>query len=230
MKDLRYLSSKHTNKSLKRLFLDNTEITSESFVSITNIIKNLSTLEILSLSNNNLSQASFNLLRKLSKSRLNSINLSNCWIQADSLDLLLDSLLVLPNVKSLNLSENHFEPSMMPRIAHFMKHKTFLVNLDLSKNPLKDEGVSLLSVGVKYNKSLKQISLADTQFVFQGAFDLADALNNNYSLCKLNLANNQIKDEAKKEIQDKIDRNKNMKNQIEIPKIKKEAVKLKKKI
>jgi len=126
MKELWHLCSKQTNKTLKRLFLDNTQITSESFLSVVSILKTFSALEMISLSNNNLSQASFNQLWKLAKSHLNCINLSNCWIETQALELLFDSLLLMPHLKSLNLSENHFEAAVMPNIATFLKKKTYL--------------------------------------------------------------------------------------------------------
>jgi Leucine-rich repeat (LRR) protein len=82
---------------------------SEGFVFIVSVIKSLPALEILSLANNNQSEASFNLLRKLAKSSLNTLNLSNCWIESASLGLLCDSMLLMPRMRTLILSENHFE-------------------------------------------------------------------------------------------------------------------------
>lgn len=88
----------------------------------------------------------------------------------------------------------------------------------------------MLSFSLKVNKSLKSLNLSDTEFIFKGALDLLDALNYNFTLCKVILQNNALKEETKAMIQEKIDRNKNLKNETEMPKLRKEGLKLKKRL
>ena len=127
-------------------------------------------------------------------------------------------------VENLNLSGNQFSMKQSKLLSSMIgSQKCILRSLDLSFNDFKDTGIAALCPGLKQNKSLVSLNIASNCFVNIGAQALIDALNQNVTLHRLNLTNNLLVQEMKDSLLEKVERNRNIKQDIEMPKIKKEA-------
>eukprot|EP00347_Sterkiella_histriomuscorum_P002760 403366908 len=120
--------------------------------------------------------------------RLTHLNLVNCGISDDSLDLLLYKLRGYQNhIESLDLSQNDLTQHSVPSLCQYIKHENGwkLQSLILNRNTLYDAGLQLFAVGMfekyqllenhnfnstssKIKMPLRYLGLSDTKFSDNG--------------------------------------------------------------
>ena len=99
-------------------------------------------------------------------------------------------------VKSLDLSDNHFNDDDAKKIVHgFCKNNT-LQELDLSQNRITANGAKSISKCIECNKILKEIDVSKNKISKCGLTEIAVALKRNKTLQSLNVSFNNISDDG----------------------------------
>ena len=162
---------------------------------------NKSSIEMLCINNNDLTEASLSLLTDfISKFQLSGLNLSDNRICFAGLKGIFSTKSKVSTVKDLRVEMIGIKMSdttitVLDRevICNMMSS---LTSLFIGRNGLYDEGAELLSEGLVNTPSLKILSVWNGNIFSKGAIALADALSKNTSLEQLDLRWNGIGDDG----------------------------------
>lgn len=108
------------------------------------------------------------------QSNLESIDLSNNFLEDDTLKLFANILPTLPRLKHLNLSGNYITRDGITNLARVDQFPN-LESLDLSYNPLTNQSIPSLNLLLSKAKNLKKLSLCATDIT-----DIPDPANDSF--------------------------------------------------
>ena len=157
------------NCSLQQLWLDGNDLLTRGVVRIASALKKLSSLRILSLCSNGITDDA--------AEEISNVITSNV--------LLVDLL----------LGNNQLQATGICKIAVAMK-KTLLMKLDLSNNHITPDAAEELAVTLSNCTNLQQLFLNDNMLGTEGTIKIANALKCITSLQVLTLSNNNITESA----------------------------------
>jgi Ran GTPase-activating protein (RanGAP) involved in mRNA processing and transport len=133
-------------------------------------------------------------------SNLEVLNLSNCSINKNFVEILANALCQRNSIRSLIISNSNFNGELVKIFfSNLIKDNAIntnfnLNNLDLSKNKFGYSGIDAISEFLKLDNSLKSLNLYNNRFDVDGARKLAKALLLNKTLEYLDVGYNRIKD------------------------------------
>ena len=190
-KYLLYYTSKYTSpinlQLIDELYLNDNKLCC-GFVLLFNILQ-LSSLRILSLSNNNLNDKGAILLAKYL-----SVNTENNYMS---------------NLEYLDISNNSISHEGVKAISESLKKHKCLNELDIGNNNIGSIGVNYLGEMLKINKSINILNITDNNIDIYNSNIFALGISINKSLCCLNISNNYF-DELDEDIIDDTDSNDRM--------------------
>jgi hypothetical protein len=165
------------NKQCKSLLLANNKITSIGSLIIAEALNNNTTLELLSLSYNNLSDEGI-------QSLTNILSLNNS------------------NLKILSLHSTGITDESVKHLSKMLKTNTNLTWLHLGGNQISDQGVHLLAdVLIRYNKTLKILALSENELITDSSVDsLVEIFKQNNSLETLWINDCNLSPDGKKKL------------------------------
>ena len=164
-----------SNKHLKKLWLNDNNLHSSANV-ILNSLTIITTLTVLSLSNNQITQEADNQITQEADEALASVIMHNTGLE----ELYLDG-------NSLGVGTL--------KVAKALQHITTLRILDLDNNKIPQEACDELALAIKSNKHLKKLWLNDNN-LHSSANVILNSLTIITTLTVLSLSNNQITQEA----------------------------------
>jgi ubiquitin-protein ligase/Ran GTPase-activating protein (RanGAP) involved in mRNA processing and transport len=133
-------------------------------------------------------------------SNLEVLNLSNCSINKNFVEILANALCQKNSIRSLIISNSNFNGELVKIFfSNLIKDNAINTNfnlnhLDLSKNKFGYSGIDAISEFLKLDNSLKSLNLYNNRFDVDGARKLAKALLLNKTLEYLDVGYNRIKD------------------------------------
>ena len=151
------------NSTLLELYMSGNKISGEK---IAEIIKLATTLQILQVSNNNISQY--------------SVPFIGMYLKLNT------------TLQELDLSNNKITSEGAMWIAEAIGQNTTLRKLDISHNDIQDDGSKLIGKQLKFNSTLQELNVSANKITNQGAEFIAEALYIGTVLCKLGISENHI--------------------------------------
>ena len=100
------------------------------------------------------------------------INLSNKWVNDDTVCLVIFGLYNSRIVKILDLSCNNITDDGVVIISDWIKQNNTLKTLDLSRNKIGGNGIRAIIDCLKHKNTLQELKLSQNHIKFQGLFDL----------------------------------------------------------
>ena len=213
---------KHTS-NLKKLYMDYNNMTGKMADHLASVIKNNNRLEILGLRCNNLQSSAiliFEALKEISTLKLlylddnnmsgkvadsladvikSNIHLEELLLCNNNLQssavTILQALRTISNLKKLNLSYNNMTDKVVDDLAGVVKSNTGIEMLYLDANNLKSSAVVIFEA-LKEISTLKVLHLNDNNMSGKVADGLADVIKNNVHLEELHLNNNNLQSSA----------------------------------
>ena len=128
-------------------------------------------------------------------SNLQSLDMSGCKINSESMALLFDDHQCWVNLHTLNLSSNKIGSDGAQVLSKVLVHCKKLHCLDLSRNDIGDDEAVALAEGLKDLTSLLELRLSWNRITSQGILALVEVLKYNH-LQHLNLSDNSIGPES----------------------------------
>ena len=151
------------NSTLLELYMSGNKISGEK---IAEIIKLATTLQILQVSNNNISQY--------------SVLFIGMYLKLNT------------TLQELDLSKNKITSKGAMWIAEAIGQNTTLRKLDISHNDIQDDGSKLIGKQLKFNSTLQELNVSANKITNQGAEFIAEALYIGTVLCTLGISENHI--------------------------------------
>ena len=192
--------------SLKKLSLNNNNMSNEVVYDLADVIKHNFHLEELSLDSNDLQSSMAIILHALKKvSNLKKLNLNNIRISKNVLIDLADVIKCNTCLEELHLFYNNLQSSAVV-ILHALKQISSLKKLNLNSNYMSEEVVDDLADVIKRNTGLQELHL-DYNFFQSSTVVVLQALKTFYHLQKLNLNCNYMSEEVVHDLADVISNN-----------------------
>lgn len=138
------------------------------------------------------SKTFFNIFSKV-KSDLQILNISNNVLTEKGIDTLFTTLCD-SKLKSLNVSYCHIQADFIFPLNNYLAKTTTLTSLNLSNNLLGENGIDYISEGLIENKSIMTLDLSYNGIESKGGEFLKEILEKNTRLITLNLNGNYLKD------------------------------------
>jgi len=151
------------NRTLLELNMSGTKI---SNVAIAEIINQMTTLEILNVSYNNISK--------------------------DGVYYISICVKLNTTLKELNISNNNITSAGARWIAEAIGQNKVLQKLDISHNDIQDDGSILIGEQLKFNTILQELNISANNITDIGAMSIAEPLYVGTALCKLDISCNSI--------------------------------------
>ena len=216
------------NNGLEELYLGNNQLQLGA-TKLATAIKNISSLKVLDLQNNNIPEEAAD---KLSAAIRANNSLEKLWLSGNHLGsstvMIVNALKEISTLKVLDLNDNkNRSEELAPAVVCILAKNKFMQILGLSNNGLNDDGAIViseslckhtklramdfqknnitkkssetLSLVISSNNGLEELYLSNNQLQL-GAAQVATALKNISSLKTLGLQNNNIPDEAADEL------------------------------
>ena len=158
------------NCSLQQLWLDGNDLMTRGVVVIASALKKLSSLRILSLCSNGITDDA----------------------SEEIFDVIISNFLLV----DLLLSNNELQTRGVCKIAVALRKALMLRKLDLSNNQIKSHAAEELAVTLSNCTNLQQLFLCDNMLGTEGTIKIANALKCINSLQVLTLSNNNITESA----------------------------------
>ena len=181
--------------TLKYLSVQSNLISEEAADSIASVIKINTGIEELYLGNNKLGAGALKIIRALKEvSSLKVLDLENnntSGIIADDLAAVIDH----NSVQKLWLANNDLR-SCASTILQSLSKITTLTNLNLSGNDMSEEVADFLASAIASNSSLEDLRLTDNRLTTSGIVTIAKSLSNISTLKCLSVKSNLISEEA----------------------------------
>jgi len=184
-----------SNGKLQELRLSSNNLQSPVVV-ILQALKAISSLKVLSLNRNNMSEKVVNDLADVIKSnvRLEELHLDYNNLQSSAV-VVLQALKAISSLKILNLKSNNMSGKVVDDLADVIKNNTCLEELHLDNNNLHTSAVVILQA-LKAISSLKVLSLNSNSMSEKVVDDLADVIKSNGKLEKFRLSYNGLQSSA----------------------------------
>ena len=187
-------SLKHT-RTLEVLNLSESNISESAATAISDIITSNTSLRALYICNNNLGSSIVTILKCLSKiSFLEVLDLRDNQISEEAVESIASVVLHNPRLKELYLSSNNFGIGIL-KVTKSLQHITTLKELNLSNNNIPQEACCELALAIKLNQQLEKLWLNDSN-LHSSAIIILDSLATLTTLTVLSFNNNQIPQEA----------------------------------
>ena len=177
--------------SLKMLGLNNNNLPKEISHELAGIIKSNCYLELLTLSSNNLQSSAIEILQHLTKiSTLKVLNMGNNLIGEKAGEVLATVILYNTALQQLYLSNDNLGEGIL-EVAQALQHIISLESINLGNNNVPKEASCELALAIKSNKHLERLWLCDNN-LHSSALIILQAMTNTSTLKDLNIDNNQI--------------------------------------
>ena len=183
------------NTSLEQLSLADNDLKSSTDV-ILQALQEISTLKLLNLNKNNMTGAIANDLADVIRSNtsLKQLYLADNELKS-STGTILQALQENTGLKTLSLSKNGLTREVAKGLADIIKDSTLLEELFLADNDLKLWAPVILQA-LKWKSHLKTLDLSKNNITSDLVTDLADVIHSNTHLQTLNLAENNLQSSA----------------------------------
>jgi len=183
------------NTALEELYLGNNDLQSSAVV-VLQALKGISTLKKLSLYGNNMSRKVADDLSDVIKNNicLEEIDLGSNNLQSSAV-VILQALKGISTLKSLYLYSNNMSGKVVGDLSDVIKNNIYLEEINLGNNNLQSSVVVILQV-MKGISNLKKLFLQDNNMSEKVVDDLADIIRNNTGLEELYLGNNDLQSSA----------------------------------
>ena len=182
-----------SNTELQKLYLGNNQL-QLGVIKIARGLKNISSLKVLDLSNNNITEQAADELAaaiRFNKS-LEEIWLSSNYLRSSAI-VVVNALQENSSLKELYLNDNkNRSEELAPVISSVVTKNLFLRILALSDNGLNDSGVIKIAQSLCKCSKLKVLNLQNNNITEKAAEALASVISSNSGLEKLYLGNNQL--------------------------------------
>lgn len=204
---------------INSILIKDCKLEEKEYNHLVTMISKCNLLNSVALTHNKLdSEHLINLLKSINKECINSITISDHWINdvefenmagviasynnLNSLELSLDWLHDLGistlmnaldklNISRLNISCNDFHLNGLIAVANYLKTHA-IKEIDLSYNWIDSSSIAHISASLCKNKHLNILDLKSNQIKDEGANHLAKALLDNHHLGQLDVSDNQI--------------------------------------
>ena len=181
------------NPGLEELYLDNNQL-HLGVIKIATALENISSLKVLGLENNDISNEAANALAAAIKTNKSLVKL---WLGGNQLGssivVVVNALKGISTLKELVLNDNkNRSENLAPALASVVTQNKFIEKLLLSDNNLNDRGVIEISSSLCKSSRLKCINLQNNNITQDAAEALASVISSNTGLEELHLGNNQL--------------------------------------
>ena len=179
------------NMGLQELYLASNNL-GEGLLDVARALQHITSLKMLSLSNNNISNEVSRELALAIKSNkhLEKLWFHNCSLKS-SVIVILQSLSTISTLKYLNINDNNITEEAGEALASVITNNTGIEALYLSNNKLGD-GISEVLKALQHITSLKSLNLSNNNLSKESCGHLAIAIKSNKHLEKLWLQNNKL--------------------------------------
>ena len=193
---------------LKRLGFNN-RITEDVANDIVEVIANNCELEYLWIINNEEQAKWIHKLWKILKqiSTLKRLNLSNNFITEEAADDIAEVIKSNRELEMLWLNNNKLKSADINKITNALQHLNALSNLDLHNNEFTAQAADGIAAVINNNPLLQTVTLGNNKLEAEGVIKISNALKNINHLKVLGLNNNCITDKAANAIADIIHSN-----------------------
>ena len=188
--------------TLKKLYLNNDNITEEAADNIATVISCNLDLQELNLGSNNL-QASgiIKIARSLQKiSSLAKLYIDHNNITDEAADDIAAAISCNINLQELNLGSNNLQTSGTIKIARSLRKISSLTKVYINNSNITDEAVNDIAAAISCNIHLQELNLGSTNLQASGIINIARSLQKISSLTKLCINCNNITHEAADDI------------------------------
>mmetsp|Transcript_7889 Transcript_7889/g.15665 ORF Transcript_7889/g.15665 Transcript_7889/m.15665 type:complete len:394 (-) Transcript_7889:45-1226(-) len=190
-----------TNRSIKRLYLQNNSIGTDGLKPLAAAVETNSTLEILDIGFNQVTESNLGALTiMLEECRLIELNLSDNVIGPDGARRIAQAMDLNVSINSLNLQNTSIGSTGSAAIANLLMNNRTLRQLNLGNNAVCLAGAEALALSLKSGTSLESLILPYTRLGQQGVQVLANALQTNTSLRFLDISGNSCHNHALNDI------------------------------
>jgi len=179
-------------------FLFNDSIASQIAVSLPFTIKSFTIITDGSHVTNNGIQKILKGLVEMTN--LEMLVLSKNNIDDEACSILADVIRNNKNMMELDLRDNNIGHEGVKAISDALQNNNSLEILLLDNNQINEEGAKVISVVLKVMKSLKKLGLLNNKIGDEGAIAIGNGLKENVSLKELELGRNGISDKGVKQI------------------------------
>ena len=181
------------NDLLEKLYLSGNHLGS-STVMIVNALKEISSLKVLNLNNNNIPEEAADELA--TAIRANN-SLEELWLGGNRLGsstvLIVNALKEISTLKVLDLNDNmNTRNELAPTVACVLTKNKFMQNLGLRNNGLNDDGVKIISESLCQHTKLIAMDFQKNNLTKESSESLSLIISNNNKLAALSLSNNQL--------------------------------------
>ena len=169
-------------KDLRSVQLDDTNLSPEAIVSLSNLLVNNRNVYTLQIRHNKMDDihAGMHLSRALkAHKRIEHLDLSNCSLgdNAEVLHIILQS-----NIKKMNLSNNNIGSPGAAKIAEYLETNTGMFQLVLDGNSFTDTDAVLFAKSLKKNTKLQRLQIRQNSFTVTGVKSLIKGVFDTSSL------------------------------------------------
>ena len=183
-----------SNIGLKELYLGNNQL-QLGVTKIATTLKNISSLKVLDLDNNNIPEQAANDLAAviMANSVLEKLRLSGNHLGSSSTVMIVNALKKITTLKELDLNGNqNRSDELAPAIASIITKIILIERLSLHDNNLNDGGVIRIARSLCNHSKLKMFNLQNNNITEEAAASLASIISSNIGLEELYLGNNQL--------------------------------------
>ena len=181
------------NNKLEELYLGNNPL-QLGVIKITTALKNISSLKVLGLDNNNIPEQ---VTDEFSAAIRANKCLEKLWLGGNCLGsstvVVMNALKEISTLKELDLNDNkNRSEELASALASIITNNTLIERLTLRDNNLNDDGVIKIAQSLCKNSKLKLINIRSNDITEEAAEALASIISSNTGLEELYLGNNQI--------------------------------------
>ena len=181
------------NTKLEELYLGNNQLQLGT-IKIAISLQKISTLKVLDLDNNNITEQA---AKQLSIAIKKNTSLENLWLNGNhlrsSVVMVVNALKKVSTLKELNINDNKSRSKeLAPAIASVVTKNKLIQKLLLKGNGLDDDGMILIAQSLCRLSSLKVYNLQDNNVTERSAEALASVISSNTGLEELYFGNNYI--------------------------------------
>ena len=183
-----------SNCLLQQLWLDGNNLLTRGVIKIATALKMLSSLRILSLCSNGITDDAAEEISNVITSNIFLVDLllGNNQLQTTGVCKIAIALTKVLTLRKLDLFNNHVTPDAAEELAATLSNCTNLQQLFLSNNMLRTEGAIRIAYALRCINSLQVLTLSNNNITKFAAEVLADVLKNNVSLKIVIIGGNDI--------------------------------------
>ena len=195
-------------KMLRRLYLENCNITFKGFSAIVEAFNHGNRIEILKMDGNDLRDRNFgNLLEMMKRFNVTSLSLKGCNLGDSCAYSFGYCLLNNEIIKEINVALNNISDKGFSSFTSIPDTLRNLEKIDVSQNLITDESACEFIGNLKYNNSIKEINFFDNQLQTRSGIEMMKVLDTNRTIVNVNFLLNSVKNEITDNINMKLKRN-----------------------